>query len=331
MEAISEGQTATSNLKSGSNLEKVLRAGHFAVTGELGPPKNADGEVVRKKAAILKGYVDAANITDNQTAIVRMSSIGAGVIAWQAGLEPVMQMTCRDRNRLGMQSDLLGAYALGLRNVLCLSGDHQTFGNHPQSKNVHDIDSMQLIQMAVGLRDKSAFQCGEEIKGVNPRFFVGAAENPFGDPFEWRPYRLGKKATAGADFIQTQLIYNVPRFKEFMKRVVDLGIHQQLYILAGVGPLKTAGAAKYMRDEVPGMDVPDEIVERMEAAGKGIEDKKAKAAALKEEGIKICVELIQQMREIEGVRGIHLMAIEWEEAVPIIMERAGLLPRPNGS
>jgi methylenetetrahydrofolate reductase (NADPH) len=331
MEAISEGQTATSNLKSGSNLEKVLRAGHFAVTGELGPPKNADGEVVRKKAAILKGYVDAANITDNQTAIVRMSSIGAGVIAWQAGLEPVMQMTCRDRNRLGMQSDLLGAYALGLRNVLCLSGDHQTFGNHPQSKNVHDIDSMQLIQMAVGLRDKSAFQCGEEIKGVNPRFFVGAAENPFGDPFEWRPYRLGKKAAAGADFIQTQLIYNVPRFKEFMKRVVDLGIHQQLYILAGVGPLKTAGAAKYMRDEVPGMDVPDEIVERMEAAGKGIEDKKAKAAALKEEGIKICVELIQQMREIEGVRGIHLMAIEWEEAVPIIMERAGLLPRPNGS
>ena len=331
MEAISEGQTATSNLKSGSNLEKVLRAGHFAVTGELGPPKNADGEVVRKKAAILKGYVDAANITDNQTAIVRMSSIGAGVIAWQAGLEPVMQMTCRDRNRLGMQSDLLGAYALGLRNVLCLSGDHQTFGNHPQSKNVHDIDSMQLIQMAVGLRDKSAFQCGEEIKGVNPRFFVGAAENPFGDPFEWRPYRLGKKAAAGADFIQTQLIYNVPRFKEFMKRVVDLGIHQQLYILAGVGPLKTAGAAKYMRDEVPGMDVPDEIVERMEAAGKGIEDKKAKTAALKEEGIKICVELIQQMREIEGVRGIHLMAIEWEEAVPIIMERAGLLPRPNGS
>ncbi len=333
MEAISEQQTATSNLKSGSNLEKVLRAGHFAVTGELGPPKNADGEVIRKKAAILKGYVDAANLTDNQTAIVRMSSIGAGVLAVQAGLEPVIQMTCRDRNRLGMQSDLLGAYALGLRNILCLSGDHQTFGNHPQSKNVHDIDSMQLIQMVVGLRDRNCFQCGEEIKGVNPRFFVGAAENPFGDPFEWRPYRLGKKAKAGADFIQTQLIYNVPRFKEFMKRVVDLGVHEQLYILAGVGPLKTAGAAKYMRDEVPGMDVPDEIVNRMEAAGKGIEDKKAKAAALKEEGIKICVELIQQMREIEGVRGIHLMAIEWEEAVPIIMERAGLLPRPvlNGN
>ena len=324
----------TSNgYKSGSNLEKVLRAGIFAVTAELGPPKNADGEVIRKKAAILKGFVDAANITDNQTAIVRMSSIGAGTIALQAGLEPAMQMTCRDRNRLGMQSDLLGAYALGLRNILCLTGDHQTFGNHPQSKNVHDIDSLQLVQMVVGLRDKNCFQCGEEIKGVNPRFFVGAAENPFGDPFDFRPYRLGKKAKAGADFIQTQLIYNVPKFREFMKRVVDLGVHKQVSILAGVGPLKTPGAAKYMRDQVPGMDVPDEIVERMEAAGKGLEDKKAKAAANKEAGIKICVEMIQQMREIEGVAGVHIMAIEWEEAVPIIMEKAGLLPRPtfNGS
>jgi methylenetetrahydrofolate reductase (NADPH) len=314
--------------KSGSNLERVLRAGHFAVTAELGPPKNADADVVRKKAALLKDSVDAANITDNQTAIVRMSSIGAGAIALQEGLEPVMQMTCRDRNRLGMQSDLLGAYALGLRNVLCLTGDHQTFGNHPQAKNVHDLDSVQLVQMVVGLRDKDCFQCGEPIKGVNPRFFVGAAENPFGDPFDWRPYRLGKKAKAGADFIQTQMIYNVPKFVEFMKRVVDLGVHQQLYLLAGVGPLKTPGAAKYMRDQVPGMDVPDEIVERMEAAGKGIEDKKAKAAACREEGIKICVELIQQMREIEGVAGVHIMAIEWEEAVPIIMDKAGLLPRP---
>jgi methylenetetrahydrofolate reductase (NADPH) len=325
--------TEANGYKSGSNLEKVLKNGHFAVTAELGPPKNADGEVIRKKAAILKGFVDAANITDNQTAIVRMSSIGAGALAAQAGLEPVMQMTCRDRNRLGMQSDLLGAYALGLRNVLCLTGDHQTFGNHPQSKNVHDMDSLQLVQMVVGLRDKNCFQCGEEIKGVNPRFFVGAAENPFGDPFEFRPFRLGKKAKAGADFIQTQLIYNVPKFREFMKRVVDLGIHRQVYLLAGVGPLKTAGAAKYMRDQVPGMDVPDEIVARMEAAGKGLEDKKAKAAAQKEAGIKICVEMIQQMREIEGVAGVHIMAIEWEEAVPLVMERAGLLPRPilNGN
>src|SRR3989338_2969734 len=314
--------------RSGSNLERMLKNGPYAVTAELGPPKNADAEVIRKKASILKGFADAANITDNQTAIVRMSSIGAGALALQAGLEPVMQMPCRDRNRLGMQSDLLGAYALGLRNILCLTGDHQTFGNHPQAKNVHDLDSLQLVQMVVGLRDRNCFQCGEVINCVNPPFFVGAAENPFGDPFDWRPYRLGNKAKAGADFIQTQLIYNVPRFKEFMKRVVDLGVHEQLYILAGVGPLKTAGAAKYMRDSVPGMDVPDEVVERMEAAGKGIEDKKAKAAAAKDEGIRICIELIQQMREIEGVAGVHIMAIEWEEAVPVIMEKAGLLPRP---
>ncbi len=319
--------------KSGSNLEKVLKNGHFAVTAELGPPKSADAEVIRKKAATLKGYCDAANITDNQTAIVRMSSIGAGALAFQAGLEPVIQMTCRDRNRLAMQSDLLGAHALGLRNLLCLTGDHQTFGNHPQAKNVHDLDSTQLVQMVVGLRDRNCFQCGEEIKGVNPRFFVGAAENPFGDPFDFRPYRLGKKAKAGADFIQTQLIYNVPRFRGFMKRVVDLGAHKQVYILAGVGPLKTPGAAKYMRDQVPGMDVPDEIVARMEAASQGIEDKKEKAAKQREEGIKICVELIQQMREIEGVAGVHIMAIEWEEAVPVITEKAGLLPRPvfNGA
>lgn len=319
----------TNGYKSGSTLEKILRAGKFAATAELGPPKNADAEVIRKKACILKGYCDGANITDNQTAIARMSSIAAAAIAVQEGLEPIMQMTCRDRNRLAMQSDMLGAYALGVRNLLCLSGDHQQFGNHPMAKNVYDLDSMTLIQMVKGLRDDCKFQCGEEIKGVNPRFFIGAAENPFADPFEFRPYRLAKKAKAGADFIQTQLIYNIPKFKEFMKRVVDLGVHEHVYILAGIGPLKTAAAAKYMRDQVPGMDVPDEIVERMEAAGKGIEDKKAKAAAMREEGIKICVEQIQQMREIPGVAGVHIMAIEWEEAVPIIAEKAGLLPRPT--
>ncbi len=314
--------------KSGSTLEKILTAGKFAATAELGPPKNADAEVIRKKAKLLKGYCDGTNITDNQTAIVRMSSIAAAAIAVQEGLEPIMQVTCRDRNRLAMQSDMLGGYALGIRNLLCLSGDHQQFGNHPTAKNVYDLDSMSLIQMVRSLRDENKFQCGEEIKGANPRYFIGAAENPFGDPFEFRPYRLAKKAQAGADFVQTQLIYNVPKFKEFMKRVVDLGVHEKVYILAGVGPLKTVGAAKYMRDQVPGMDVPNEIVERMEAAGKGIEDKKAKAAATREEGIKVCVELIQQMREIPGVAGVHIMAIEWEEAVPTIAEKAGLLPRP---
>lgn len=318
----------TNGYKSGSTLEKILTAGKFAATAELGPPKNADAEVIRKKATLLKGYCDGVNITDNQTAIVRMSSIAAASLAVQAGLEPIMQVTCRDRNRLAMQSDMLGAYALGVRNMLCLSGDHQNFGNHPTAKNVYDLDSMTLIQMVKGLRDENKFQCGEEIKGTNPRFFIGGAENPFADPFEFRPYRLAKKAKAGVDFIQTQLIYNVPKFKEFMKRVVDLGVHEQVYILAGVGPLKTVGAAKYMRDSVPGLDVPDEIVTRMEGAGKGIEDKKAKAEAAREEGIKICVELIQQMREIPGVAGVHIMAIEWEEAIAKITERAGLLPRP---
>jgi methylenetetrahydrofolate reductase (NADH) len=318
----------TNGYKSGSNLEKILRAGHFAATGELGPPKSADSSVIQKKAAFLRGIVDAVNITDNQTAVVRMSSIGSGVLAMQAGLEPVVQMTCRDRNRLAMQADLLGAYALGLRNLLCLSGDHQTMGNHPTAKNVHDIDSMQLLRMMADMRDKNIFQCGEEIKGVNARFFLGAAENPFGDPFEFRPYRLGKKIKAGADFIQTQLIYNVPRFREFMKRCGDLGLLDKVYLLAGVGPIKSPGVAKYMRDQVPGMDVPDEIVTRMEAAGKGIEDKKARAEAFKKAGIDLCVELIQQVREIPGVAGVHIMAVEWEEAVKPILEKAGLLPRP---
>lgn len=318
----------TNGYKSGSTLEKILTAGKFAATAELGPPKNADADVIRKKAKLLKGFCDGVNITDNQTAIVRMSSIAAAALAVQEGLEPIMQVTCRDRNRLAMQADMLGAYALGVRNLLALSGDHQQFGNHPTAKNVYDLDSLTLVQMIKGLRDDAKFQCGEEIKGVNPRFFIGAAENPFAEPFDFRPYRLAKKAKAGANFIQTQLIYNVPKFKEFMKRVVDLGAHEKVYILAGVGPLKTAGAAKYMRDQVPGMDVPDEIVNRMEGAGKGIEDKKAKAAAAREEGIKICVELIQQMREIPGVAGVHIMAIEWEDAIGKITEQAGLLPRP---
>ena len=317
--------------KAGSHLERVLRAGHFAVTAELGPPQAADGDVIRKKAALLKGYCDAANITDNQTAIVRMSSIGAGAIALQEGLEPVIQMTCRDRNRLAMQSDLLGASALGMRNVLCLTGDHQSFGNHPTAKNVHDLDSVQLVQMVVGMRDRKAFQCGEEIKGAEPRFFVGAAANPFGDPFEWRPYRLGKKVEAGADFIQTQLIYNIERFAEFMENVRRLGLHQRVYLLAGIGPLKSPGMAKYMRDQVPGMDMPNELVDRMTQAAEGIdkEDKKARAAAWRDEGVRIAIEQINQLRKIEGVAGVHIMAIEWEEAVKLLVEGAGLYPRPE--
>jgi methylenetetrahydrofolate reductase (NADPH) len=218
-----------------------------------------------------------------------------------------------------------------MRNVLCLTGDHQSFGNHPTAKNVHDLDSVTLIQMVVKMRDEGKFECGDEMKGIEPRFFVGAAANPFGDPFEYRPLRLAKKVAAGVDFIQTQLIYNIERFAEYMQKVRDLGLHEKVYILAGLGPLKSPGMARYMRDQVPGLDVPDIYVDRMTEAAKGIEkeDKKARAQAWRDEGMKITIEQIKQMREIEGVAGVHVMAIEWEEAVKPIVEGAGLLPRPE--
>ena len=322
----------------GSNLERILKAGHFAVTGELGPPQNADGDEIRHKAALLKGNCDAVNITDNQTAIVRMSSIGAGTIVVQEGLEPIIQMTCRDRNRLAIQSDLLGAYALGMRNLLALTGDHQRFGNHPTAKNVFDLDSVQLVHAVARMRDDAIFECGEAFKGQEPRFFVGAAAAPFADPLDFRPYRLAKKVNAGANFIQTQLIYDIPAFKKYMKKVRELGLHEKVYILGGVGPLKSPGMARYMKNNVPGILVPDESIERMTAAGKpwaGIpkneltkEDKSARSKAWKETGIQICIDLIQELREVEGVAGVHIMAIEWEEAVQPIVEGADLLPRP---
>ena len=333
--------TALSNTNgylAGSNLERVLRAGHFAVTGELGPPQSADSDVIRKKAELLRGYVDAVNITDNQTAIVRMSSIGAGTLVLQSGLEPVIQMTCRDRNRLAIQADLLGASALGIRNLLCLTGDHQSFGNHPTAKNVFDIDSIQLVKMVSDMRDQRIFQCGDAFKGPEPRFFIGAAAAPFADPVDFRPYRLAKKVKAGANFIQTQLVYDVPAFAAFMEKVRTLGVHRQAYILAGVGPLKSPAMARYMKTSVPGILVPDALIERMEAAGAPWagkskdeltkEDKKARTAAWQQEGIQICIELIRQLQQIEGVAGVHIMAIEWEEAVKPIVEGAGLYPRP---
>ncbi len=302
----------------GSNLEQVLTSGQFAVTGELGPPKNGDYDIVRKKAQILKGNVDAVNITDCQTAIVRMSSLTAGLIAMSEGVEPVMQMTCRDRNRISIQSDILGASALGIRNLLCLTGDHQKFGNHPQAKGVFDMDSMQLLCMVKAMRDEKKFQCGEEIKGHEPRLFLGAAANPFADPFEYRPVRLGKKVDAGASFIQTQIVYNVKKFARFMEMVRDLGLHERVYILAGVTPPKSLGMARYMKNFVPGLDVTDEVIERL----KGAKDPR-------EEGINICVDIINQVRDIPGVAGVHVMAIGWEKAVPEIVSRVGLLPRPE--
>lgn len=305
-------------MKAGSNLEKMLEAGHFAVTGELGPPRGNDVEEVRHKAAHLKGIVESVNITDNQTAVVRMASWAASKILLDEGLEPNFQMTVRDRNRIGLQSDLLGATAMGIKNVLCLSGDHQRFGDHPEGKNVFDLDSMQWIALCKKMRDEGKFLNDKEMEGA-PQIFIGAAANPFGDPFNFRPMRLAKKVAAGADFIQTQCIYNMEKWREYMKRVVDLGLHEKCYILAGVTPMKSVGMAKYMAKFVPGMDVPEEIVKRLTDAGK-------KNAS--EEGIKICIEQIQEMKEMEGVAGVHVMAIEWEHRAKEIIEGAGLLPRP---
>ncbi len=306
-------------MKAGSNLEKILAAGKFAVTGELGPPKGADVSVVERKANLLRGNVDSINVTDNQTAIVRMSSIAVSALLQRMGLEPNMQMVCRDRNRIAMQSDIFGAYALGIRNILCLSGDHQKFGNHPTAKNVFDLDSIQLIQTVKMMRDDHKLLSGDEIEGA-PAMFIGAAANPFADPFEFRVIRLAKKVAAGVDFIQTQCIYDMDKFERFMKMVRDRGLHEKAHILAGVTPLKSVGMARYMKDKVAGMEVPDEIIARMKAAGK----EKAR-----EEGIRICVEQIQRLKQIEGVHGIHLMAIEWEDVVHSIVEQAGLLPRPQ--
>jgi len=306
-------------MKTASRLEKVLASGAFAVTSECGPPRGADPEVIRRKGEALKGVVDAVNVTDNQTSVVRMSSIASCVILKEMGFDPIVQMTTRDRNRIALQSDILGAGALGLNNILCLSGDHQRFGDHPSAKNVYDIDSVQLIQTVRRMRDEGKFINGQEIKPA-PKFFIGAAENPFADPFEIRVPRLAKKVAAGVDFIQTQCIYNLEKFRLWMKGVVDRGLHEKVKILAGVTPMKTVGMARYMKTSVPGMDVPDEIIDRLKGAPKG---------KVGEEGIKICIETIQQLKEIEGVAGVHIMAIEWEEKVREIAEGAGLLPRPQ--
>jgi methylenetetrahydrofolate reductase (NADPH) len=263
--------------------------------------------------------VDAVNVTDNQTAMVRMSSFAASVFIRQMGLNPVLQMVSRDRNRLAMQSDILGAYAHGIDTMLCLSGDHPRFGDHPMAANVHDIDSVQMIQMVRGMRDEGKFQGGADID-TPPKMFIGAAANPFADPFELRVSRLAKKVNAGVDFVQTQCIYNLDKFEQWMAAVCDRGLNEKVYILAGITPMKSAGMARYMKNKVPGMDVPDEMVKRMAGVPKEKQP---------QEGIDICVESIQRLKEVKGVAGFHIMAIEWEQKVPEIVERAGLLPRPN--
>ena len=303
-------------MKAGSNLEKVLDGGHFGVTAEVGPPKGTSASVVQRKGELLKFHCDALNITDNQTAIVRMSSISGCVLLKEMGIDPVMQMVVRDRNRIAIQSDILGAVALGIKNVLCLSGDHQKFGNHPTAKGVYDIDSMQLIQVLKTMRDEKKFICGENISGEIP-LYIGAAANPFADPFEYRVARLAKKINAGVDFIQTQAVFDVVKFSRWMEIVRDQGLDEKVHILAGVIPIKSLGMARYMRDNVSGISLPDEIVARM-----------GDAKDVKEEGVKITLEIIDQLKEIDGVRGIHIMAVAWEDIVPVIVEKAQLLPRP---
>ncbi len=306
-------------MKSGSNLEKILEAGHFAFTGELGPPRGTNIAAIKEKAEPLKGMVDMVNITDNQTAMVRMSSWGAALLVKEMGIEPNYQMVCRDRNRLAMQADILGAYAHGLRNILCLSGDHQQFGDHPTAKGVYDIDSIQLVGMIKKMRDEGKFLGGAEIDEP-PKMFIGAAANPFADPFEWRVHRLAKKVEAGADFIQTQCVYNMEKIRTWVKQANDMGLTEKVAILPGVTPMKSIGMAKYMASKVPGMDVPEEIIKRLQ----GVDRKK-----VADEGIKIACEQIEEFKEMKGVAGVHLMAIEWEHKVPEIAERANVLPRPE--
>jgi len=268
---------------------------------------------------MLQGYVDAVNVTDNQTAMVRMSSFAACVFIKQLGMSPILQMVTRDRNRLAIQADILGAYSHGINTMLCLSGDHPHFGDHPMAANVHDIDSIQFLQLVRTMRDEGKFQGGDDILNA-PKMFIGAAANPFADPFELRVARLAKKSNAGADFIQTQCIYNLDKFEKWMEGVRNRGLHDKIHVLAGITPMKTAGMAKYMKKRVPGMDVPDEIIKRMSGVPKEKQP---------DEGIKISIEAIERLKEVEGVKGFHIMAIEWEQKVPEIVERAGLLPRPK--
>lgn len=306
-------------MKTESRLEKILVSGKFAVTSECGPPRGAVPEKVREKAEMLRGYVDGINVTDNQTAMVRMSSLAACIIIKEMGLDPILQMVSRDRNRLAMQSDIIGAYSFGVNTMLCLSGDHTRFGDHPMAANVHDIDSIQMIQMVDKMRVEGKFQGGADMTNP-PKMFIGAAANPFADPFELRVRRLAKKVAAGVDFIQTQCIYNLDKFETWMKGVCDRGLDEKVHILAGITPMKTAGMARYMKKRVPGMDVPDEVIKRMSDTPK---EKQA------EEGIKIAIESIQRLKEMKGVHGIHIMAIEWEQKVPGIVKSAGLYPRPE--
>ncbi len=307
-------------LKAGSRLERVLRSGRFAVTAELNPPDSADPEDVYRAALVLSEVCDGINAVDASGANCHMSSVAICALLTRAGYEPVYQVACRDRNRIAIQGDLLGAAAMGVKNVLCITGDDVTNGDQPEARRVFDFDSIQLLQTARIMRDQAVFLSGRKLTAP-PRFFLGAAANPFAPPYDWRPERLAKKIAAGADFIQTQYCFDVDRLRAYMQRARDLGLPDKAFILVGVGPLRSDKAAEFMRRKVPGVVIPDEIVTRLRQTPKERQ---------REVGKQICVEIIQQVREIEGVAGIHLMAYRQEELVAEIVQAAGLLPRPRG-
>jgi 5,10-methylenetetrahydrofolate reductase len=296
-----------------SNLEKCLSEGRFAVTAEIGPPKSSDPGKIRDKAILLEGHADAFNVTDNQTAVVRMSSLAGSVILLQMEIEPIMQMTCRDRNRIGLQSDVLGAAALGVRNILCLTGDHQSFGNHPAAKGVFDVDSIQLLQIIKTMRDEGLFQSGDPLLGMRPCVFLGAAANPYADPFEIQVDHLRKKVDAGAEFIQTQSVYNIEKFSTWMDDVRSQDLDKKVHILAGITPLKSVKMAERMKFHVPGTDVPDLVYERIKNASDPAK-----------EGYQIALQTIQELKDLKGIHGIHITALFWEEIIPSLVKESGL-------
>ena len=304
--------------KSDGRLERVLRSGRFAVTAELNPPDSANSQEVYDAALVLSSVCDAINATDASGANCHMSSVAICALLTRAGYAPILQVSCRDRNRIAIQGDVLGAAAMGVCNVLCLTGDDISVGDQPQAKRVFDFDSIQLLRTIKIMRDEGMFLSGRKLTAP-PRLLLGAASNPFVPPYDWRPLRLAKKVEAGADFVQTQYCYDVPRLRQFLKQVCDMGLDERVYILIGVGPLRSEKAAEYLRTRVPGVVIPDKIVDRL---------RKTPKHKKREEGKRICVEIIQQVQEIKCVSGVHLMAYRQEELVAEIIEEAGLLPRP---
>ncbi|MBS3748878.1 MAG: methylenetetrahydrofolate reductase [Candidatus Thermoplasmatota archaeon] len=299
-----------------TNLQQLLNQGHFAVTAEIGPPKGSDPQSIVRKTEQLNGYADAFNITDNQTAVARMSSLAGACIVRQQGMEPVFQMACRDRNRLALQADILGASALGIHNMLFVTGDHQSKGNHPHAKGVFDIDSIQLISIAKNLRDIHIFENQEMLKSKSPQVFIGGVSNPFVSSIPLRVDRLEKKIRAGADFIQTQSVFNLSRFEEWMDAVRDRDLDNQVHILAGITPLKSVKMMQRMKYHVPGVDIPDSLEKRI-----------LDAEDVEEEALLLTDELIRSIKLIKGVHGVHITALFWEQKIPEIVKKSGLLPR----